>query len=66
MPDNPYNVGDHVQVYLDSQYWKSEAGYSGTVIRIDPYSDHRSFIWVELDSSVMDVHGGIAAELSIC
>jgi hypothetical protein len=65
MPDEPYRVGDHVQVFLDSQFWKSEGWYSGTVIRIDPYSGHRSFIWVELETSVMDAHGGMAAVLSV-
>jgi hypothetical protein len=65
MPDNTYCVGDHVQVYLDSKFWKSEGWYPGTVMRIDPYSAHRSFIWVELDTAVMDTHGGMSAVLSV-
>ena len=42
-------VGDRVQIYLDSKRWGSEGWYEGTVVRIDPYSEHRSFHWVELD-----------------
>ena len=65
MPDDIYNVGDQVQVYLDSKFWKSEGWYNGTVIRVDPYSEHRSFIWVELDRSVLDVRGGSSSVLSV-
>ena len=46
-------VGDRVRVFLDSKFWKSEGWFDGTVLRIDPYSEHRSFYWVELDEDVM-------------
>ncbi len=42
-------IGDRVQIYLDSKFWRSEGWFDGTVVRIDPYSDHRSFYWVQLD-----------------
>lgn len=42
-------VGERVQVFLDGRKWGPEGWYTGTVVRIDPYSDHRSFHWVELD-----------------
>jgi hypothetical protein len=45
-------VGDRVQVHLNSDIWKSEGWFDGTVIRIDPYSGHRSFFWVELDEDI--------------
>lgn len=45
-------IGDRVQVYLDSKFWQDEGWFTGTVIRIDPYSQHRSFYWVELDEDV--------------
>lgn len=45
----PIVVGDRVQIFLDSKTWRSEGWFDGTVIRIDPYSEHRSFYWVELD-----------------
>lgn len=43
-------VGDRVQIYLDSERWGNEGWFEGTVVRIDPYSEHRSFHWVELDA----------------
>jgi len=50
-------IGDRVQVFLDSKFWKSEGWFEGTVIRIDPYSAHRSFYWVELDDDVQALPG---------
>jgi hypothetical protein len=56
MPDD-IRIGDRVQVFLDSKFWKSEGWFEGTVIRIDPYSGHRSFYWVELDDDVQVLPG---------
>ena len=50
-------VGDRVQVFLNSETWKSEGWFDGTVVRIDPYSEHRSFFWVELDPDLPDLPG---------
>ena len=50
-------IGDRVQVFLDSKFWKSEGWFEGTVIRIDPYSGHRSFYWVELDDDAQALPG---------
>ena len=50
-------IGDRVQVFLDSKFWRSEGWFEGTVIRIDPYSGHRSFYWVELDDDVQALPG---------
>lgn len=47
-------IGDHVQIFLDA---KSEGWFEGTVIRIDPYSQHRSFYWVELDEDAQAMLG---------
>ncbi len=49
--DETLRVGDRVKVYLDSNFWKSDGWFEGTLRRIDPYSEHRSFYWVELDSA---------------
>lgn len=57
-----FKIGDRVQVFLDSKFWKSEGWFAGTVIRIDPYSQHRSFCWVELDDDV-EAHLGKATKL---
>ena len=42
-------VGDRVQVFLNAKVWGSDGWFDGTVVRIDPYTAHRSFYWVELD-----------------
>lgn len=51
-------IGDRVKVFLDSKFWKSEGWFEGNVVRIDPYSKHRQFYWVELDLSVEAFQGG--------
>ena len=47
-----------MKIFLDSTFWKSEGWFEGEVVRIDPYSGHRSFYWVELDTGVESVRGG--------
>ena len=42
-------VSDRVQIYLGAKFGENEGWYAGTVIRIEPYSDHRNFYWVRLD-----------------
>lgn len=59
-------IGDRVQVFLKSEVWKSEGvavapgrqWLDGVVVRIDPYSEHRNFIWVELDEEAEAARGG--------
>lgn len=43
-----FQIGDRVQIFLNSEVWGNEGWFDGTVIRIDPYSQHRSFYWVQL------------------
>jgi hypothetical protein len=50
-------VGDRVQVHLTSEVWRREGWFNGTVVRIDRYSEHRSFFWVELDPDLPDLPG---------
>jgi hypothetical protein len=50
--DDPIRLGDRVQILLESETWRSEGWFEGTVVRIDPYSEHRSFYWVQLDEEV--------------
>ena len=45
-------VGSRVKIHLDEKFGEKEGWYPGVVVRIDPYSEHRSFYWVELDSEV--------------
>jgi hypothetical protein len=63
--DGTLRVGDRVKVYLDSNFWKSEGWFEGTVVRIDPYSEHRSFYWVELDVDVQTTKGSSTNLVSI-
>ena len=58
-------VGDRVKVFLDSIFWKSEGWFEGTVVRIDPYSAHRRFYWVELDTEVRAAQGGQTRVVSV-
>lgn len=44
-------------IRLDSESWGSQGWFEGIVVRIDPYSAHRSFYWVELDSESQAVLG---------
>ena len=44
-----YDIGDRVQIFLKENQNRIEGWFDGTVVRIDPYSEHRSFHWVELD-----------------
>lgn len=55
--DKSIQIGDRVQVFLDSKAWTSEGWFDGTVVRIEPYSEHRSFYWVELDHEATAVLG---------
>ncbi len=50
-------VGNRVKVYLDSKFGNNEGWYEGTVFKIDPYSEHRGFYWVELDEDVQAMLG---------
>jgi hypothetical protein len=50
-------VGDRVEIYLDSKFGDKEGWYAGVVFKIDPYSAHRSFYWVELDAEAQSISG---------
>jgi hypothetical protein len=55
--DERFQVGDRVQIFLDGAKWGAEGWYEGTIVRIDPYSEHRSFHWVELNPESAAVLG---------
>jgi len=65
MASNNFTIGDRVKVFLDSKYWQSEGWFNGIVIRIDPYSEHRNFYWVELDIEVQTLQGGKTGMISV-
>jgi hypothetical protein len=58
-------VGDRVSVFLDSRFWKSEGWFNGMVVRIDPYTEHRSFFWVELDDTAEAILGTATKLISV-
>ena len=60
-----FHIGERVRVFLDSKFWKSEGWFEGAVVRIDPYSAHRSFYWVELDAEVRMLQGGETRLVSV-
>jgi hypothetical protein len=55
--DETFHIDDHVKVYLDSKFGMNEGWYEGAIIRIDPYSEHRSFYWVKLDEDAQALLG---------
>jgi hypothetical protein len=50
-------IGDQVQIFLDANVWESEGWFDGIVVRIDPYTQHRSFYWVELSEGAAALLG---------
>jgi multidrug resistance efflux pump len=50
-------IGDKVRIYLDSKFGDKEGWYQGVVFQIDPYSEHRSFYWVELNEDAQSALG---------
>ena len=58
-------IGDRVQIFLNSEVWGSDGWFEGIVVRIDPYSNHRSFYWVELDNEIQPTLGRRAKLISV-
>jgi len=50
-------IGDRVQIFLSAKNWRNDGWFDGKVVRIDPYSEHRSFYWVELDEVAQHTSG---------
>ena len=61
----PLNVGDHVEIHLDTAIWESRGWFPGRISRIDPYSAHRRFFWVELEQEVRMVDGAATRLVSV-
>jgi len=58
-------IGDRVQIFLNAEVWGSDGWFEGIVVRIDPYSNHRSFYWVELDDEIQPILGRRAKLISV-
>ena len=50
-------IGDIVKVFFDSKFGSHEGWYEGVVFHIEPYSEHRSFFWVELGADAQTILG---------
>ncbi|MBK8618286.1 MAG: hypothetical protein IPN96_14460 [Anaerolineales bacterium] len=50
-------INDRVKIYLDSKFGDREGWYEGVVFKVDPYSEHRSFYWVELNADAQSILG---------
>ena len=50
-------IGDRIKILLDSKFVINSGWFEGTVVKIDPYSNHRSFYWVELDADAQAILG---------
>jgi hypothetical protein len=64
-PASTLKVSDRAVIRLDSKSWRNAGWFEGTVVRIDPYSAHRSFYWVELDVEVEPAGGGRTRLVSV-
>lgn len=53
--DQTIHIGDQVEIFLDSKFGQNEGWHKGTVVRIDPYSEHRNFYWVHLDAEAQSI-----------
>jgi hypothetical protein len=51
------HVSDKVRIYLDAKFRDKEGWYEGVVVKIEPYSEHRSFYWVELNEDAQTTLG---------
>ena len=58
-------VGERVQIFLNAEVWGQEGWFDGTVVRIDPYSKHRSFYWVQLSAEAAAILGKGATVISV-
>ena len=61
----PFAVGERVRVYLEADRWRTAGWFEGAIVRIDPYSAHRSFHWVELDVPAQPLQGGWTDLMSV-
>ena len=60
-----FKVGDKVKIHLDESRWENGGWFDGRVVRIDPYSQHRSFYWVELDDDAQAALDGRIKLISV-
>jgi hypothetical protein len=52
-----FQIGDDVKVSLNSELEDAKNWFKGKVFKIDPYSNHRHFYWIELDPAAEEILG---------
>jgi hypothetical protein len=52
-----YQIGDRVEIFLDEKFGDKSGWYTGTIFKVDPYSEHRSFYWVNFDPEAQNSIG---------
>jgi hypothetical protein len=57
MTDPEIRIGDRVRIRLDEKSGARAGWYEGVVFKIEPYSEHRSFYWVEFDAWTQSLLG---------
>lgn len=50
-----FQIGQHVKIQLDEKFGDKAGWYEGVIIKIEPYSKHRSFYWVELNEDAQKI-----------
>lgn len=60
-----YLPGQRVEIYLNAKAFGQQGWFAGVVVRIEPYSSHRSFIWVELEEDARAILGGDVKLVSV-
>mgnify|MGYP000948678550 CR=1 FL=1 len=58
-------IGDRVEIRLESDFWADHGWFPGRIVRVEPYSGHRSFYWVELDRPVRSAQGQPVVSVSV-
>lgn len=51
MSETDYRPGDRVEIRLENDFWGKVGWLPGAIVRMEPYSQHRSFIWVQVDDA---------------
>lgn len=48
-------TGDRVKIFLGEKFGEHEGWYEGIVFKVESYSQHRSFYWVELNQDAQAI-----------
>jgi hypothetical protein len=54
---NDIKIGERVKIFLDEKFGEHQGWHEGVVFKIQPYSEHRSFYWVELNTEAQAALG---------